>query len=177
MTLIINLYAGPGAGKSTTAAGVFHELKKLDINCELVTEFVKDKKWENNDKIFQAQPYIFGKQYWKLFRCLDEVDVVVTDSPLLTQIVYNNKYAHIPHFNDLVLELNKQFSALHYYITRTKTYNPKGRNETLEQAIDLDLDVLNMLNDTKTLFKTLNYDIAVDNIVRDITGGPLECLN
>ena len=27
-TLLINIYGGPGAGKSTAAAGVFYELKK-----------------------------------------------------------------------------------------------------------------------------------------------------
>lgn len=35
---VINLIAGPGAGKSTTAAGVFSRLKFNDINCELVTD-------------------------------------------------------------------------------------------------------------------------------------------
>lgn len=28
-TKVINFYAGPGAGKSTNAAGLFYEMKKL----------------------------------------------------------------------------------------------------------------------------------------------------
>lgn len=38
---IINLWAGPGSGKSTIAAYVFSKLKMKNINCELVTEYAK----------------------------------------------------------------------------------------------------------------------------------------
>ena len=36
MTLIVNLFGVPGAGKSTGAAQVFANLKKKGINAELV---------------------------------------------------------------------------------------------------------------------------------------------
>jgi uridine kinase len=42
-SLIVNIYGMPSAGKSTTAAGVFSELKWLNIDCELATEYAKDK--------------------------------------------------------------------------------------------------------------------------------------
>ncbi len=38
MKKIICLYGGPGAGKSTTAAGVYHHLKMLGFNCEMNRE-------------------------------------------------------------------------------------------------------------------------------------------
>ena len=39
-TAIINLWAGPGAGKSTLAAELFAAIKKTrrDLSCELVAE-------------------------------------------------------------------------------------------------------------------------------------------
>jgi len=40
-TKVINLFAGPGAGKSTTAAGLFAEMKRANVDVELVTEYVK----------------------------------------------------------------------------------------------------------------------------------------
>ena len=46
--IVCNLFGSPGTGKSTLAAYVFAKLKMLGINCELVTEFAKDKTWENN---------------------------------------------------------------------------------------------------------------------------------
>lgn len=42
-TLVVNLFAQPGAGKSTGAAYLFYNLKCLGVNCEYVSEFAKDK--------------------------------------------------------------------------------------------------------------------------------------
>ena len=53
--ICINLTAQPGAGKSTLAAATFAKLKMLGINCELVTEFAKDKVWENNKMALSNQ--------------------------------------------------------------------------------------------------------------------------
>ena len=44
-TLVVNLYGAPGSGKSTGAAYIFAKLKMLGVNCELITEFAKDKVW------------------------------------------------------------------------------------------------------------------------------------
>ena len=89
--VLINLYGAPGAGKSTGAAYVFSKLKMNGINAELVTEFAKDKVWEESKEVFKNQAYIFGKQYFRISRCEDKVDVIVTDSPLLLSIIYNNR--------------------------------------------------------------------------------------
>jgi pantothenate kinase len=41
-TTIINVYGGPGAGKSTSAAYLYYLLKVAGKNVELVREYVKD---------------------------------------------------------------------------------------------------------------------------------------
>ena len=58
--LVVNLFGAPGSGKSTGAAYIFSQLKIAGVNAELVTEFVKDKVWENNEEVFKNQAYIFG---------------------------------------------------------------------------------------------------------------------
>lgn len=85
----INLFGAPGAGKSTLAAIVFAKLKMMGINCELVTEFAKDKVWEKNNEALSNQIYIFAKQYYRMSRCAGQVDVIVTDSPLFLSPFYN----------------------------------------------------------------------------------------
>ena len=40
-TLLVNLYAGPGAGKSTGAAYIFAKLKMAGVDCEYVSEYAK----------------------------------------------------------------------------------------------------------------------------------------
>ena len=66
--ILINLFGAPGAGKSTGAAYIFSKLKMHGINAELVTEFAKDKVWEESKAVFNNQAYIFGKQYFKISR-------------------------------------------------------------------------------------------------------------
>lgn len=97
--LIVNLFGVPGAGKSTGAAYIFSRLKMLGVNAELVTEFAKDKVWENNEEVFNNQAYIFGKQSFKISRCANKVDVVITDSPLPLSVFYNNDSLLTENFN------------------------------------------------------------------------------
>lgn len=44
--IVVNLFGVPSAGKSSGAAYIFSKLKMEGINAELVTEFAKDKVWE-----------------------------------------------------------------------------------------------------------------------------------
>lgn len=41
-TLIVNIYGGPGAGKSTTALQLVAELKKLGYHADYVSEVAKE---------------------------------------------------------------------------------------------------------------------------------------
>ena len=88
-TIIVSLFGAPGAGKSTLSAYIFAKLKMLGVNCELVTEFAKDKVWEKNNEALSNQIYIFAKQYYRISRCADKVDVIITDSPLFLSPFYN----------------------------------------------------------------------------------------
>lgn len=84
--LVVNLFGVPGAGKSTGAAYVFSMLKMRGINVEYIPEYAKDKVWEDNTEVFKNQAYVFGKQSFRMSRCKDKVDVIVTDSPLLLSL-------------------------------------------------------------------------------------------
>ena len=143
MGLLVNLFAGPGSGKSTTAAGVFSLLKMHDVNCELVTEFAKDLTWEERYKTLEDQYYVWGKQYHKLWRVEDQVDVVITDSPLILGLVYSKDKPKC--FTDMVLDSFNEFDNMNYFITRLKLYNPKGRNQTEDEAKSIDTDVIEIL--------------------------------
>lgn len=142
-TLVINLLAGPGAGKSTMAACVFGELKLLNINCELASEFAKDLVWEKRDKTFENQLYIFGKQHHRIFRLLGQVQVVITDSPLFLTPLYDSEKREC--LRELVFNEVNKCRNFNVFINRKKTYNPKGRIHTHEQANIIDNRVKDFL--------------------------------
>ena len=132
--ILVNLYGAPGAGKSTGAAYIFSQLKMRGINAELVTEFAKDKVWEESKEVFNNQAYIFGKQYFRISRCADKVDVIITDSPLLLSTIYNDNPILGEEFNNVVRNVSNSYDSINYYITRVKEYNPKGRFQSEEES-------------------------------------------
>lgn len=153
--LIINLYAPPGSGKSTGAAYVFAMLKMNGINAELITEYAKDKAWENNTEAIDNQVYIFGQQYYRITRCENKVDVIVTDSPLLLSALYNHSEILGEKFNELVAEIAKSYNTINYYINRVKPYNPAGRFQSEEESLAMDRKLRDLLD---------RYNIIYDNI-------------
>ena len=144
--LVINLFGAPGAGKSTGAAYIFSELKQRGVNAELVTEFAKDKTWEGNTLALSCQEYVFGKQSYRLARCRDDVDVIITDSPLPLAIIYNTNPALGRPFNEVILNVFDTYDNVNFFIKRGKVYNPKGRSQTEAESDALAEDIIHMLD-------------------------------
>lgn len=166
-TIVVNLYGGPGCGKSTGAAYIFSKLKMMGIDTEYVSEFAKDKTWENNSEVFNNQLYISGKQSFKLSRCVGKVDVIVTDSPLLLGIIYNNiqreDYVnglgdYINGLNEALLSIYAKYDNINIVLKRTKPYNSNGRSQTEEESKTIDAVIRGMLSDNKISYIEENGD-------------------
>jgi tRNA uridine 5-carbamoylmethylation protein Kti12 len=96
MTLVVNLFGGPGCGKSTTSAGLFHDMKKKSLNVELVTEYAKELVWSDSISAMSDQLYLLANQNRRLDRLVGKVDYVITDAPLLLSAYYGVKYGRHP---------------------------------------------------------------------------------
>lgn len=167
--LIVNLFGVPGAGKSTGAAYVFANLKMHGINAELVTEFAKDKVWEENEAVFKNQAYLFGKQSFKISRCADKVDVIITDSPLPLSIFYNNDPLLTENFNKSVMDVFNGYENRNYLLLRTKPYNPAGRLQTEKESDALKKPLVELLEKYNISYEESTGDIAGYNkIVEDV---------
>ncbi len=169
--IVINLFGPPGAGKSTGAAYVFSKLKMAGVNAELVTEYAKDKVWEGNEEVFKPnnQIYIFGKQYFRMNRCGDKVDVLITDSPLPLSILYNTGDILGENFNTLVMNCFNSYNNVSYLLTRAKAYNPKGRFQTEKESDEL-ADVLERLLKERNIpyEKLPGYTVSYDKIADEV---------
>lgn len=157
--IVINLWGAPGSGKSTLAAELFSIMKKRSLNVELVTEFAKDMTWENNMTAIGCQEYIFGNQSWRLERLRDKVDFIITDSPLPLSILYNNeKRINKNDFSNVVMDVFNSFKNVNYVMTRKYDYIENGRNETEEEANDIQKNMMNLL-----LEKNIDHTLITNN--------------
>lgn len=169
--IVVNFLGEPSCGKSTAATYVFSKLKMLGISCEYVSEFAKDKVYEENETVVRHQEYVFGKQSFKIDRVTGKVDVIITDSPLILSALYNNDDSLGEHFNDVVLHKFNTYENHNYLLTRKHEYEDKGRFQNEEQSKELRKDLKSLLNKYNIDFSTIdsdvyNYDTIVDEIVR-----------
>lgn len=164
---VINLFGQPGAGKSTGAAYIFSQLKLRGINAELVTEFAKDKVYEETKEVFNNQIYIFGKQYFRMSRIAKKVDVIITDSPLLLSSFYTSGESYDKELNDLVLKVFNSFNNFNFFIKRTKEYNPSGRFQTEDESDKIAIQMQDFLRDRNVTYKVETGDIeGYNNILK-----------
>lgn len=155
--MVINLYGGPGTGKSTTAAALFALLKQEGINAELVTEYAKDRVWDEHFFAFDDQIYIFAKQYHRLHRLIGKVDVIITDAPILLSTFYRAEKSS-ENFKKLVHECYDSFDNFDVFLRRVKAYNPSGRMQTEDEAKKVDVDLKALLG-SKIKW---NYEVDAD---------------
>ena len=166
-TLIVNLLAGPGSGKSTMAAAIFSELKYLGVDCELAPEYAKDLTWEKRHKTFENQIYLFGKQHHRIYRLVGQVDVVITDSPILLTPIYDGEGRS--ELRQLVLSEYKKVQNYNVFVKRKKDFNPNGRNHTENEAIEIDKTIKFFLKNYNIPFQELDgTKESVQHVIRVI---------
>lgn len=166
-TIVVNLIGGPGSGKSTTAAGLFYNLKKLGINCEMALEYAKDKVYEESFKTMDDQLYIFGKQYHRMWRLKNLVDVIITDSPLLLSIYYNKTKSN--YFEDLIVEQYNKFNNMLYILKRDNIeFKQEGRIQNEEESKHIDMEVKNILDRNNISYIEISTLDAIEKITEDV---------
>lgn len=174
-TITVSLYGPPGSGKSTLAAYVFSKLKMLGVNCELVTEFAKDKVWEKNNEALSNQIYIFAKQYYRMSRCTGQVDVIVTDSPLFLSPFYNKDPEIDAPLKQLVHVISGRYDNLNYFLKRVKKYNPVGRLQNEAESDQYGIKIKEMLKAygvdfTEVEGDLMSADIIVQHVIEHLGG-------
>jgi len=171
-TLVLNIYSGPGAFKSATAAGVFTLLKAHGIDCEMVYEFAKDLVWEESVNNFFDQTFILGNQHHRLWRLDKKVEVVILDSPILFSIIYRPNTLG-KEFIDNVLSIYNMYNNIDIFLERDISipFDENGRNHNLEEALLVDKDIKKMLNKYNIYFTTLKSGLeSINNVTSLILG-------
>lgn len=163
-TLVINLIGGPCSGKSTVAAELFARLKKMGVKCELVTEYIKDRIYEENMTMPNNQIVIFGMEHYNLSNKIGKVDVIIHDGSLINNIMYNKENSK--EFNALVISEYKKFNNLDFFIKRGNIeFENYGRIHNYEQSIELDERIKELYDNCGANFIEVESRDAVDKMI------------
>ena len=165
-TTVINLFGGPGCGKSTIAAELFATLKKQGYEVELVTEYAKDKVWEESYKTLENQIYVFSKQLHRMWRLKDKVQFIITDSPLLLSIIYDKDKNE--DLKNLVITKFNSFDNINVVINRSTVYNQNGRYQNEEQANEIDKEIKELLVSHDISFQSEDINNVIEAIMKEI---------
>ena len=114
-------------------------------------------------KVVENKIYLFGKQQFQLYTLKDEVEVIITDSPLLLNSIYDK--TECGNLKTLVLQEYHKYNNLLYYIERDTSvdYEEEGRYQDEIQAKEVDTKVENFLIENNILYKRL-YGIGSDTL-------------
>ncbi len=173
-TTLVNLYAGPGTGKSTIAAKLFALLKEQGENAELVTEFVKALAWENRTPATLDQFWLFGEQTHREHTLVGKLDVIVTDAPSIltsyyTQVFGDPSMAAI--FRSMAIEYRRQLAAngvrlVDVWLRRVKPYDGRGRFQNEAQAHEVDVQLREFLRSMKIDVVEVDGDPSAAETIR-----------
>lgn len=166
----ISLFGGPGSGKSTLAPKLYSDLKFYNYNVELVREWVKLWACEKKEIISYDQVYIFAKQLNLEDRLLRSgIDFVVSDSPLFLQCYYASDMC--PEVSDELISLAKKveikYPSLNIFLKRDHKYDPVGRYQTEEEALEIDVNLKKFLKDNEVSYSEENSDDVL-SVVMDV---------
>lgn len=162
---VVNMYGGPGCGKSTLAAAIFAEMKNRGLEAELVPEYAKKCVWEHTEATLNDQLYVFAKQHHMIQALDGQVDYIIVDSPLLLSTIYGNTSSAFKYY---VFETYNRYNNINIFVERNKPWHPAGRVQTESEAIELDARIYSMLKNYGLQITTVSSDSSVIAVADDI---------
>lgn len=163
-TLIVNMLAGPSAGKTTCAWSVASELKKQGYVTEYVSEYAKELVWDGNmellDGSMEHQVALLNEQEYRLRRLIGKVDFIVTDSPLLLNALYFK--AQTPEagmaYADTVYRRFSSYNNFCVFVQRGTTFETEGRIHNAQQSQAIDQQIKEILNRYHIYYGSYSYE-------------------
>lgn len=176
-TLIVNIYGGPGAGKSTTALQLAAELKKRGFHAEYISEVAKEYVYAKNFDILDGslshQKQIFSEQKHRQDLMIGNVDVAITDAPLPLNTIYINSDEKSLEYSNYIMGEYSKYNNYNIYIDRDLSveFENEGRIHNLSESIEKDGEIKSMLIDNKVTFDEFdrnNISEITDKIVENL---------
>lgn len=176
MSKIINLFGGPGIGKSSIAAGLTYKLKKQHITCDNPYEFPKLLAWDENHSAIRDQLFVLANQHRGIVKSYGKVDYIILDSPILLSLTYKNVYKSNEYpailygdaFDKMVLDIYNQYDNINILLKRSEgKHNNSERYQNLEESVELDNIIEDSLINNNLPYHVINVNgNTVKNILK-----------
>ena len=123
-----------------------YHLKINGIECEYASEYAKDLVFDypGDISVFKNQIEIYQEQRKRIFRYLNKVQVIVTDSPLPLFLYYEK--SNNEEFHKKIMDEFNECNNLNFYLIRNHPYNSNGRYQDENGANETHNSVKNILN-------------------------------
>lgn len=160
-TLVVNAYAGPGAGKTTASLATVAELKKMGYVAEYVSEYAKELVYENPallDGSEKNQFILLTEQLRRMDRLIGKVDIIVTDSPILLNLIYGIDLSD--EYKKMIPDLYKQYDNFNFFVKRGDEFEQNGRMQDLAESIKKDEEIKNLLHDQGLFYGTYTHETS-----------------
>ena len=168
-TVVVNLFGGPGIGKTTTANRLVGQLKMNDIDAVYISEYIKELIYKaNSDRVSSAdkevasklldgslysQSCVFARQKELLDIHVDQVPVIVTDSPLPLNVIYlkDNSEAYN---KDVLRCFNDEYLNINIVLQRDPNalFQSEGRIHDKKESVVKDMEIVNFLRNNRINF-------------------------
>lgn len=171
MTTIINFFGAPNSGKSVQASKTFVDFKNLGLQCELVTEYIKQWAWQNRPIGPYDQLYVVVNQMHRETILLNKVEYIITDSPVILGVFYdefyNNGYqlARPSILQYLKLLEYNNVKSINYWLEYQGGYEPQGgRYHNQEDSKKINEKMKKWFSDFGVCFETKSHwDVNSDS--------------
>lgn len=183
-TLHVNLWGSPGMGKSPVSAVLYGKLKEAGFEATLVQDYAAELslqgklEWRDVDT-GQTREFdqflISAEQYRRQSEMEGLVEVIITHSPLLQQLVFapENYYSQLQH---VINELTIGWTSMDVLLAGDirSDYSSMGRIKSSEQSVALQPEILEILKSDRPDFITMPtegsaqrlFEIVVDKLQR-----------
>jgi len=168
---LINLYGGPGIGKSVFAARLYTELSMRELCVELVGEYAKELIWQKDYDKLKYQPFVTKGQIKKLAP-VGQCNIVITDSPLMLGLIYAKNEQHAKKSFKLIKDWHCNMEGvdeINILLKRDRSgYQENGRMESLEEASKKDEEIEKLLINHSIPYTSYSNLIHPAEVIRDL---------
>jgi hypothetical protein len=136
--IVVNLFGGPGVGKSTVAAMLFGHYKRRGLRVELAREQAKEFLYQGRP-LARNQLLMIALQY-QMLKDIEAAgtELVISDSALRLNLSYSCKLPYYQPLAALIRGLCLEFTEVDVLLKRAVPYQFHGREQGEESAREID---------------------------------------